>query len=209
MAGDLYRWLVDGARGDPADGHVLACMLAHAWSDTEPSLALTLGLAPAELAAMMDEVFPHAAFLVAGLPGDGQGPQAIEEPDLRALLIEHGTRGAPIERWLAHILARRSLGANHLWQDLGLAGRGDLSGLLKRHFAPLAVRNDRDMKWKKFFYRELCEREGVSICKAPSCEICTDFSLCFGAEDGEPLARLAWSPIRQGPSRKELPPCVN
>ncbi len=207
MAGGLYRWLADGSRGDPADGHVFACMLAHAWSEAEWPPAMALGLAPAELAAMAAEVFPHAVSLVAGLPGDGEEPQAIEEPDLRALMIEHGTRGAARERWLAHILARRSLGANHLWQDLGLAGRSDLSGLMKRHFAPLAIRNNRDMKWKKFFYRELCEREGVPICKAPSCDVCTDFSLCFGAEDGEPLARL--SQIRRSPARKELLPCLN
>lgn len=198
MAVDLYHWLMAGGRGEPADQHGFACMLASAFCETDrPPPAVALGLSPAQLAALMAEVFPHASSLVAAPPGDGEAPLAIEEPDLRALLIEHGTRGAPRERWLAHILARRSLGANHLWQDLGLANRADLSGLMGRHFAALARRNDRDMKWKKFFYRELCEREGVPLCKAPTCDICTDFSVCFGGEDGEPLVRLAVSQIRQ------------
>ncbi|MGZ9034608.1 MAG: nitrogen fixation protein NifQ, partial [Rhodospirillales bacterium] len=115
---------------------------------------------------------------------------ALEEPDLRALLLEHRSRGAVEEAWLAAIVARRSLGANHLWQDLGLFSRDDLSRLLMRHFRPLAVRNSSDMKWKKFFYRALCERDGVVVCKAPNCAICDDVSLCFGGEAGEPLTRL-------------------
>jgi nitrogen fixation protein NifQ len=39
------------------------------------------------------------------------------------------------------------------------------------------------MKWKKFFYKQLCEREGVNACKAPSCAACDDYSKCFGSED--------------------------
>jgi nitrogen fixation protein NifQ len=50
---------------------------------------------------------------------------------------------------------------------------------MRRHFRGLAELNDRDMKWKKFFYRQLCQREGVLICKSPNCDICSDFSLCF------------------------------
>jgi nitrogen fixation protein NifQ len=46
------------------------------------------------------------------------------------------------------------------------------------------------MKWKKFFYRELCMRDGVLVCKAPICDICTDFAHCFGDKEDEPLARL-------------------
>jgi nitrogen fixation protein NifQ len=55
-----------------------------------------------------------------------------------------------------------------------------LSRVLRRRFEPLARRNVRDMKWKKFFYRELFMRDGVLVCKAPVCDICTDFAHCFG-----------------------------
>jgi nitrogen fixation protein NifQ len=39
------------------------------------------------------------------------------------------------------------------------------------------------MKWKKFFYKQLCLREGLTLCKAPSCDVCSDYALCFGAEE--------------------------
>ena len=68
-------------------------------------------------------------------------------------------------------------------QDLGLTSRSDLSGLMRRHFVGLAEMNNRDMKWKKFFYRELCQREGVLICKSPNCEVCADAIHCFGPEE--------------------------
>ncbi|MFO1157199.1 MAG: nitrogen fixation protein NifQ [Rhodospirillales bacterium] len=51
---------------------------------------------------------------------------------------------------------------------MGLLSRSDVSRLLHRPFEPLAQRNNRDMKWKKFFYRELCLRDNILICKAPS-----------------------------------------
>ncbi|MCK7499364.1 MAG: nitrogen fixation protein NifQ [Comamonadaceae bacterium] len=30
------------------------------------------------------------------------------------------------------------------------------------------------MKWKKFLYKQLCEREEILVCKAPSCAVCCD-----------------------------------
>ncbi|MBI5163767.1 MAG: nitrogen fixation protein NifQ, partial [Magnetospirillum sp.] len=95
--------------------------------------------------------------------------------------------GSDEARWLAAMVVRRSLKPDHLWQDLGLADRSDLSGLLLKHFHPLAVLNDRDMKWKKFFYRQLCLAEEVLVCKSPVCDACTDFAHCFGDEAGMSL----------------------
>ena len=40
-----------------------------------------------------------------------------------------------------------------------------------------------DMKWKKFFYKQLCQTEGIHTCRAPSCEVCADYQACFGPED--------------------------
>ena len=76
---------------------------------------------------------------------------------------------------------------NHLWQDLGLRNRGELSALMRRHFEPLADRNVNDMKWKKFLYRMICRDEGFRLCTAPSCAECDDFAVCFGDESGESL----------------------
>jgi nitrogen fixation protein NifQ len=72
---------------------------------------------------------------------------------------------------------------DHLWQDLGLWSRQDLSDLMVRNFPALAAKNDRDMKWKKFLYKQLCLQEGVYLCRAPSCAICCDYIRCFGPEE--------------------------
>ncbi|CUW41007.1 NifQ protein,Protein involved in biosynthesis of iron-molybdenum cofactor of nitrogenase [Magnetospirillum sp. XM-1] len=190
MAKETYSRLMSGrGSGDPFDRHLFACAIAMVLSSPGESLTTGLGLSEESLAALVGRHFPQAPGLLSGLSLSGHGDEAltIEEPDLRALLLEHRTRGLIEEEWLAHIVARRSLGANHLWQDLGLTSRADLSGLMRRHFLGLAELNSRDMKWKKFFYRELCQREGVMICKSPNCEVCTDYAHCFGAEDGVAL----------------------
>lgn len=56
--------------------------------------------------------------------------------------------------------------------------------MLGEYFTPLAQRNISDMRWKKFFYKQLCERADIKLCKAPSCAECVDYDLCFGPEDG-------------------------
>jgi nitrogen fixation protein NifQ len=88
---------------------------------------------------------------------------------------------------LAAIVARRAQRPNHLWQDLGLRHRRELSWLMERHFEPLATRNAADMKWKKFLYRMICRDTGFLICSAPICTECSDFDACFGDESGESL----------------------
>ncbi|MCH2242435.1 MAG: nitrogen fixation protein NifQ, partial [Aquabacterium sp.] len=93
-----------------------------------------------------------------------------------------GRRAQDDARWAAHAVATASLGDDHLWQDLGLPSRAVLGELMQRCFPTLAARNTRDMKWKKFLYKQLCEREGLFICKAPSCQACSDQPLCFGPE---------------------------
>ncbi|MDO8608036.1 MAG: nitrogen fixation protein NifQ [Phaeospirillum sp.] len=187
MPSDLHGGLLAApGGGDPFDRHLFACAIAVAFDGSGEPLTRGLGLSPEDLAALIGRYFPHSPGLLSGL-SRRDDPLAPEEPDLRALLLDFRTHGLLEEVWLAHIIARRSLGSNHLWQDLGLTGRDDLSRLMRRHFLGLAELNHRDMKWKKFFYRELCQREGVVICKSPNCEVCTDAALCFGAEDGPSL----------------------
>ncbi len=184
----LVERLVAGGRGDPFDRHVFACAIA---ATGDRPLTVSLGLAPAALADLLGTYFPDARrHLPARAWGDDAGDDAIEEPDLRRLLLDHRSRGVIEEMWLAAIIARRSLGANHLWQDLGLLHRDELNALMGRHFRDLVRRNQGDMKWKKFLYRLLCEREGVMLCKAPNCEVCRDVAVCFGPEAGEPLSVL-------------------
>ncbi len=196
----LHGRLIDGGRGDPFDRHVFACAIVAGLAEDDRPLTEALGLAPFALATILGAYFPRAwRILPARTRGADAGADALEEPDLRVLLLEHRTRGAVAEGWLASIIARRSLAANHLWQDLGLFGRDELNTLMHRHFHSLKQRNSRDMKWKKFFYRELCERDGVVICKSPNCSVCADVAFCFGPEAGEPLSavRFGLSEVRQ------------
>ncbi len=178
-------------RDDDFDRHVFACVLAIGLSEAGRPLTDATGLSRGDLRQLFARYFAHAQTLLDDQPAEAAAsPEAIEEPDLRQLLLDNRTHGTEDEAWLATIVARRSLGANHLWQDLGLMHRGELSRLLHRHFYPLASRNDKDMKWKKFFYRQLCQLDGVLVCKAPNCEVCADVGICFGAETGDPLLPL-------------------
>jgi nitrogen fixation protein NifQ len=83
------------------------------------------------------------------------------------------------------MVARRAMQPEHLWEDLGLRSRAELSRLLMRHFEPLARDNTRNMRWKRFFYRKLCEDDGMVMCSTPVCSQCGDFAECFGEESGE------------------------
>ena len=116
-----------------------------------------------------------------------RGQRDDEVDDLIGLLFEHGDAGAGSAADIALVaetVALACLGDNHLWQDLQLPSRAELSALMSRWFPALAVRNDRDMKWKKFLYKQLCEREEIFICRSPSCAVCSDYAKCFGPEDG-------------------------
>lgn len=191
MERSAYDRLTGRGRGDPFDRHVFACAVVIAVHEDGQPLNEALGLDRAALQAVCAAYFDDAGWLLQQLPVDaGAGSDALEEPDLRQLLLDHRSRGVIEEEWLAAVIARRSLRPNHLWQDLGLFARGELNQLLHRHFQPLAAQNNKDMKWKKFFYRALCARDGVVVCKAPTCDVCCDVAVCFAAEAGEPLVRL-------------------
>lgn len=105
---------------------------------------------------------------------------------------------------LPTVIARRAMRPDHLWQDLGLFDRGDLTRLLARHFPTLHAGNTANMRWKKYFYRKLCEAEGFSLCTAPSCSVCADFASCFGSEDGE--SRMAAARRAVDLSAERAPP---
>ncbi|SFG43480.1 nitrogen fixation protein NifQ [Novosphingobium sp. CF614] len=174
----------------PFDVHVVACILALSLFESERdgiSLAKATGLDGEELNELCRQVFPRVSLPEAGDPSIGK-----EEQALRDILWMNCAEASVFELLLVRLVARRCQRPNHLWQDLGLANRNELSLLMKRHFPRLALKNSADMKWKKFFYRLMCSSEGFRLCSAPVCAECDDFDACFGTEDGEAmLARIA------------------
>lgn len=109
-----------------------------------------------------------------------------EVQDLLALLLDHAApaAGSAAEiRAAAEWVAVASLGDNHLWQDMQFGSRAELSAFMAHWFPTLVARNQHDMKWKKFLYKQLCEREELFVCKAPSCAVCCDHAICFGPEE--------------------------
>jgi nitrogen fixation protein NifQ len=182
-----------------ADAHAVASLLVLAGEESagsEKPLSETTGLDPDELAKFLADGFPGVPRERFGALGEGPLEISYEEDCLRRLLFRFSTGGSPLETNLSRILARRCLRANHLWQDLGLSSRDQLSDLMRRHFAPLAARNARNMKWKKFLYRMVCMDEQAGLCPAPTCGECGEFEKCFGEEPGlSLLARNASSAL--------------
>lgn len=179
---DLYARLMAARRGDPIE-ETLARILA-SWLLGQGVLPDWLGLAEAEFRRLLEMHFP--AFDPAAIcnPGRPLDPQRQDEmQDLHKLLLENRSGQNESEIWLADIVIAGCLGEDHLWQDLGLWNRAELSTLMWQNFRPLALCNDKDMKWKKFLYKQLCGTAGVITCRAPSCAVCADYANCFGPEE--------------------------
>ncbi|MEO5336661.1 MAG: nitrogen fixation protein NifQ [Magnetospirillum sp. WYHS-4] len=188
MGGSLYTWLMKRVTGGPLDAfdaHCLASTIAARCEEPQGTLAARLGLAEEDLKAILGRYFGGADLTGFCATSDRPEDIPIEEDDLRTLLLDHRARGDAIEEWMAALVAHACRRSDHLWQDLGFSSRKDVTTLLQRHFPGLALLNVKDMKWKKFLYKQLCEREDIRICKSPNCEDCSDHDRCFGAEDGD------------------------
>lgn len=199
QATDIYGWLMAGSAGgecDQFDAHVVASILAlslvQARERSVPLAQLT-GLGGRDMVELVGRTLPGAKDRFERLAEMPAPEMDATEAALRDLLRRGNcSDDAAWGQLLAALIARRAMEHNHLWQDLGLRHRRELSWLLERHFEPLARRNSADMKWKKFFFRLICRDEGYSICTTPVCDECDDFDQCFGEEDGESLlARIA------------------
>jgi nitrogen fixation protein NifQ len=152
---------------------------------------LVRGLSQASFDRMLRTCFAGVELRNGSSPGVDEA-DLDEFDDLLALLLEHRADGNELGVWLSCCVASASMDDRHLWQDMGLPSRAILSRLLATSFPELAARNTGDMKWKKFFYRQLCQRAGLSICRSPNCSDCSDYFACFGPELAltDPTARL-------------------
>lgn len=141
-------------------------------------LSTTLGLPEAAFQALCTDYFSGAPISVPDAPAH----ELFLLDDLRDLLLLYRAKQHASEVWLADIVAYACGGSNHLWQDLGLAHRAELSTLMAMAFPALAALNVGDMKWKKFIFRQYCSIEGIYTCPAPSCGDCAERAQCFAPE---------------------------
>ncbi len=178
----LHFQLMEHSQGRDNDDP-LACILA-SWSCGLGGLPVYLGLEPEQFYAMLAYHYPGfdtQQLRLPQVPPDSE--RWHERNELLTLLLRDRAGESESEEWLAEIVSAACMAQDHLWQDLGLWSRKDLSSLLQRNFPSLARRNDREMKWKKFFYKQLCNAEGIYTCRSPSCEVCADYQECFGSEE--------------------------
>ncbi len=181
-SGLIYNDLLHSSKGSEND-HILASILS-SWMTGSGCLPRWMGLDENFFSRMMEKHFPHYSHS----PEAGQqrlldAARQQECDDVYALLMQNRAGHSVTEEWLARIVAVACQGSDHLWQDLGLWARKDLSALIEINFPKLAQMNDRDMKWKKFLYKQLCVAEGIYTCRSPSCEVCADYANCFGPEE--------------------------
>jgi nitrogen fixation protein NifQ len=161
------------------------CRLLASWRAGLGALPDALGLEREDFLRLQGAFF-RAVNLPAAAPSGRSVDfsRMLEKEDLLRYLHERAAYPDRAETgWIAAILVAGCLGEDHLWQDLGLWSRQELSGLIAYNFPAIAAANSQDMKWKKFLYKQLCEAEGIYVCRAPSCEVCVDYPRCFGPED--------------------------
>jgi nitrogen fixation protein NifQ len=108
---------------------------------------------------------PHAEFAVA----------------MRALILQHASTVVHAEdaSCLASIIAYACLRPDHLWRDLGLTGRDEVTAMLTRYFPELVSRNVANLRWKKFLAQQLAWSQGREPGPAPGCPGCEDYGFCF------------------------------
>jgi nitrogen fixation protein NifQ len=151
----------------------LADVISMAGERPAPCNLPRAGLDRATMQSLMARHFPSidAAPAVEVTPVSLSARDEVDKfHDLVTLLGTHDSIDNDESRWLAHAIATGTMGSNHLWEDMGLPSRAVLSQLTEHHFTGTFIRNVGDMRWKKFFYRQLCGE-------------CVDYHVCYGAEE--------------------------
>jgi len=154
-----------------------------------------MGLSPEKFAGLLECYFPGSSRELCG-DADQESyaacvsPLAGEFDDMLALLLEHRSFDAEYNEWLAYAVASGCMGSDHLYHDMGLPDRPALSSLLRRYFTSLFEKNVHNMKWKKFFYKQLCDRAEVMMCPARNCQSCIDYMNCFAPGESAPALAM-------------------
>jgi nitrogen fixation protein NifQ len=147
-----------------------------------------MGLPMNDYIELLETYFPGSSQVICGkyfkeTYAECASPLESEFTDMVGLLLEHRSFDAEHNEWVAHAIASGCMGSDHLYHDMGLPDRRTLSSLLERYFTTLFQKNVNNMKWKKFFYKQLCDRADVMMCPARNCQSCVDYKNCFSPEE--------------------------
>jgi nitrogen fixation protein NifQ len=141
-----------------------------------------LGLSAEQLEALAARHFAGAMVPAPALAIADAG-HAVFVTAMRGFLISLAALQADPDdaHCLAAIIAHACLRPDHLWRDLGLRGRDDVTRMLERFFPEVVSRNVEGLRWKKLLARELALSMGATPGPAPGCPGCEDFGFCFPA----------------------------
>ena len=187
----VYRALMatpEPDRVSSEDRHLVACLVSVAAQESY-HLAAMVGLQEAEFETLLSYCFPGISFeLLVQLASSDHGSPPACNQEVLAILLNHVPRIADVNQrmmsvCLAHVLATRSSLPGHLWVAMGLTARAQLSDAIRRHLPSLAAANDKNMRWKRYLYKQVCDLNGGVMCKAPNCGVCSDYDLCFAEPD--------------------------
>ncbi|MFM0209292.1 nitrogen fixation protein NifQ [Paraburkholderia sediminicola] len=178
------KWLAVATDAASPDTQLFARLIAE--RDVRHELVL-LGLSQQAWRALLEQHFVHAAELavvpppLSALPPVDTSEHAEFVDTLRTLLLTYSspTVDANDTHCLASIIAHACLRPDHLWRDLGVAGREEVTWMLTRYFPTLVVLNVDNLRWKKFLAQQRALSLGLQPGPAPGCPGCEDYGHCF------------------------------
>lgn len=176
---------------DPLLTRAITGVMQNAEDGELPLFAATLGMHPSTLQAVLAWCAPER--LASQPMTDADFPIMLPSPPephaalVNLMLAGRSPQANPQHaEWLAYAIAAAASGSRHLWEDLGVSGREDVSALLRRYFEPLFLRNTADLKWKHFLFAELANVAGHDSSHDPDCTRCSKQQRCFPTADARP-----------------------
>ncbi|WP_407946046.1 nitrogen fixation protein NifQ [Paraburkholderia haematera] len=180
VAERVATWLAAATNAASPDTQLFAKLIAA--RDVRNELAL-LGLPQRVWRGLLARHFVHAAAPapLSALPPVDTGEHTVFVETLRALLLTYASSAVDADdaRCLASIIAHACLRPDHLWRDLGLAGREEVTWMLMRYFPTLVGLNVGKLRWKKFLAQQRALSLGLEPGPAPGCPGCEDYGHCF------------------------------
>lgn len=199
VAACMERWLRASTNAHSADTRLFAKLIAA--RDVRDELAL-LGLQSRDWNALLARHFAGASGSLDSdvrsacatardehpvTPIAATGPIRVDNDhtdfllSLHGLLLDYASADVDTDdaRDLATIITYACLRPDHLWRDLGLAGRDEVTWMLTRYFPALVALNVDKLRWKRFLAAQLALSMGLPPGPAPGCPGCEDFGFCF------------------------------